>query len=1131
MDIEAWLRELGLERYAHAFRENAIGVDVLPQLTDEHLKDLGLPLGDRLRLLKAVAVLAGRAEPRSAAEARPRASSDTAPAARPAKAERRQLTVMFCDLVGSTELSARLDPEDMGAVIRAYQEGCAEVVRRWDGHIAKYMGDGVLVYFGYPRAHEDDAERALRAGLELVKEVGRLEPMTDLALATRVGIATGLVMVGELIGAGASREETVVGETPNLAARLQALAKPGTVVISQATRRLVGGLFELDDLGPQRLKGFAGPLTAWRVARASLAEGRFEARQAGRLTPLVGREEEISLLLRRWRQASEGEGQVVLLSGEPGIGKSRLVRELRQRVEDESHVRLLYQCSPHHTTSPLHPLIEQLERAAGFARDDPPEVRLDKLETLLARGTDRLDQAVPLIAALLGVPTGERYPAPELTPQRQKQRTLEVLVDQLEGLAAEQPVLLAYEDVHWIDPTTQELLQLAIDRVQRLTVLLLITFRPEFVPPPSGQPHVSALALTRLGRRDGAAMVEQVVGDKTLPAEVSAQIVAKTDGVPLFVEELTKTVLESGLLSDAGDRYELTGPLPPLAIPATLHDSLLARFDRLAPVKEVAQIGAAIGRQFSHALLAAVANWPEAQLHAALDQLVSSELIFRRGVPPEASYSFKHALVQDAAYGTLLKSKRQHLHARIAQVLEKQFPETAEAQPELLAEHLTEAGLIAPAIHHWQRAGERAAGRSANVEAARHLQKGLTLLERLPEGDERDGQELRLLTALGPALMAIQGWCAPAVESLYARARVVASTLGRSADLFPTVWGWWFVAHTRADYDTTADIVNELLHLAESEGEPGLVLQAHHAAWATRMSAGDLAGARDSAEAGIRLYRRETHGQHALVYGGHDPGVCGVAHAAHLLWMLGYPEQAKVRGAEALALARDLGHKDTLAHALWLACELHLYRREVRETAETAEALRVLATEQGLLMYATLGTMLGAWALAGGGQVREALDQLRRGLVTWQDDREAIAPNTVRLAEVCIAAGEADEGLRLVNEALAQITRSRQRLYEAELLRLRGALLLLSPAPDLSAAEVSFRMALAVAREQNARMWELRTATSLARLWDDQGRRSEARDLLAPIFGWFTEGFDTADLKDAKTLLDEWNEPSKSRPH
>ena len=762
LDVACWLAEQGLGHHAEAFAENGIAGDVLRDLTDADLKELGLNLGDRKRLVKAIAAL----------DVWPQVGTAETTAARtaPRDAERRQLTVLFCDLVGSTEVATRLDPEDMGAVMSAYHRATAAVIERFDGHVARYLGDGVLAYFGWPKAHEDDAERAVRAGLGLVDAVARLEPHEEVRLQTRVGVATRQVVVGDLVGEGAARDEAVVGETPNLAARLQTLAAPESVVISQATRRLVRGLFELNDLGPQRLKGFAEPLTAWRVEGEACAEGRFEARQTAGLTPLVGREEEIALLLRRWERARDGEGQVVLLSGEPGIGKSRIVREVREHLAAEPHLQLTHQCSPYHQASPLRPVVEHLERASGFARDDPPEARLDRLEALLARGTDRIDEAVPLIAALLGIPTGARYPALELTPERQKQRTLEALLDRIERSATEQPVLVVHEDVHWIDPTTQELLSLAIERVPRRRILLLITFRPEFVPPWSGRPHVSSLAVTRLGERDGALMVDRVAGEKSLPPEVLALIVRKTDGVPLFVEELTKAVLESGVLADAGDHYELSGPLPPLAIPATLHDSLLARLDHSAAAKEVAQTGAAIGREFPHALLAAVTDRPEYQLREALAHLVSSELVFRRGTAPEATYSFKHALVQDAAYGTLLKSRRQHLHARIAQVLEQQFPEVAESQPALLAHHCTEAGLSSNAVNYRRRAARLAVAKSAHLEAIAEATRGLETLAGLPDGPERRRQELDLQLALGRGFLIAKGEAAPETGSAYSRA-------------------------------------------------------------------------------------------------------------------------------------------------------------------------------------------------------------------------------------------------------------------------------------------------------------------------------------------------------------------------
>jgi class 3 adenylate cyclase/ABC-type transport system involved in cytochrome c biogenesis ATPase subunit len=782
MDVGGWLRSLGLGQAEALFRANEIDADILPELTEVDLEKLDVPLGHRKRLLRAISGLA-------AAEtlAAPAASTGAKPQE---AAERRQLTVMFCDLVGSTALSVRFDPEELREEIRAYQNAVSGVVARYDGFVAKYMGDGVLVYFGYPRAHEDDAERAVRAGLEIAAAVTSLETRGTERLAVRTGIATGLVVVGDLVGEGSAQEQAVVGETPNLAARLQALAQPGQIVIAGATRRLVGDLFRLTDLGRQTAKGFGEPVEAFAVEGVAVTESRFEAVRR-RLTDLVGRAAESALLRERLREAWAGAGQIVLLSGEAGIGKSRLAAQLAAEVADEPHTRLRYQCSPYHRDSVLHPFVVQLGRAARLAAEDPAETQLDKLEAILA--PSRIAETAPLFASLLSIPTGDRYPPLALSAAQQRRLTLAALLDQLEALARQNPVLMLFEDVHWADATSLEVLDLTVERVRGLAVLVLITFRPEYEAPWTGLSHVTSIALDRLAPAEVETLAGHVAG-RPLPAEVTAQIVAKTDGVPLFVEELTKTVIEGGLLVAGPQGWHLDGPLPPFAIPATLQDSLAARLDRLAPVKEIAQIGAAIGREFSYPLLRAVAGRDEPALRAALAQLEEAELLFRSGAPPDARYTFKHALVQDTAYETLLRSRRQILHRQIADALRGEFPAVATADPELVAHHLTQAGLDEPAIEWWGKAGDQALRRSAFKEAAAHFGKAIELADKLAataSSAAPASNRLHLLTRLGNALIGAKGHHAPETTAAFARARELASRAEDASERFSAYYGLW----------------------------------------------------------------------------------------------------------------------------------------------------------------------------------------------------------------------------------------------------------------------------------------------------------------------------------------------------
>jgi TOMM system kinase/cyclase fusion protein len=1060
-------------------------------------------------------------------------------ASAPPEAERRQLTVLFCDLVDSTALASQLDPEDLREVVRAYQDTCAKVIARFEGHIAQYLGDGLLVYFGYPLAHEDDAQRAVRAGLGMLDALGqlntRLGQEKGVQLAVRLGVHTGLVVVGD-VGGGTRQEQLALGETPNLAARLQGVAAPNTLVISAATFHLLGGFFACQPLGTPLLKGFAQPLTLYRVLYESMARSRLEAAGSTGWTPLVGREQEVTVLRERWAQVKDGLGQVVLLSGEAGMGKSRLVQVLQDHVAAEPQTWLTpCQCSPYHQNTALYPLIDLLERVAlRFEREEAPAQKLSKLEGFLVQYGLALAETVPLFAALLSLPLPADYTPLRLSPEQQKQRTLQALLTILRRIAAQQPVLFVMEDLHWVDPSTLELLNLLVDQGPTARILALLTFRPDFSPPWTGRSHLTQVTVHRLPRQQAVEVIRQVAHGKALPPEVVEQIVAKTDGVPLFVEELTKMVLESGLLQERAEGYARTGPLPPLAIPATLHDSLMARLDRLATVKGLAQLGATLGREFSYELLQAVSPWDEETLRRGLSQLVETEFLYQQGLPPQATYLFKHALIQETAYQSLLRSIRQQHHQRIAQVLEARFPDLCETQPELLAHHYTEAGLSAQAVPYWQRAGQRAIERSAHVEAISHLTTALALLTSFPDGPERTQQELALLTALGVPLVLTRGHAAPEVETTYARARELCRQLGDAPQLFSVLLGLMRFYFHRGELATAHDLGEQLLRLAERLDDAGLCVRAHMMLAEVLLWRGEFTRARAHAEQGLARYDPQQHRDHVFRFG-NDSGVgCRVV-GAMALWALGYPDQALQRSEEGLTLAQELAHPFTLGLALQYAARVHQLRREIALTHERTEALIALATAQGFAMWTARGPILRGWALAEQRQVADGLAQIRQGVATWQ----AMGSQTWMLHMTYDAAlmagvyGQMDrpaEGLPVLTEALAHAHPTGERFYEAELHRLQGELLLQSGVrapksggspPHVEEAEACFRQALEIARGQQAKALELRTAMSLSRLWQQQGKQAEARALLALIYGWFTEGFDTADLQEAKALLDE----------
>jgi class 3 adenylate cyclase/predicted ATPase len=1118
MDVGSWLRSLGLGQYEAAFRDSAVDADVLCELSDSDLVQLGVLLGHRKRLLKAIAEL-------------PSADRIAPPTwlAPSTAAERRHLTVMFCDLVGSTALSTRLDPEDMREIIGAYHRCCANLVARNGGFVAKYMGDGVLAYFGYPRAHEHDAERAARAGLALVEALPKLTTAVGVSLQLRVGIATGLVVVGDLIGSGEAQERGVVGETPNLAARLQGIAEPNTVVIAESTRKLLGDLFELEDVGAKDLKGIAGPVRAWVVLRASSAEGRFEALHTTGLTPLVGREEELELLLLRWSRARSGEGQVVLVSGEAGIGKSRLTAALFASLAAEPHTRLRYFCSPQHTDSALHPVISQMERATGLAQDAIPRAKLDKLDAVLAPTSTSIEDAA-LFAEMLSLPNDGRYPVLELTPEQLRRRTLEALTSQLAALARREPILMILEDAHWIDPTSLELFGRTMDQIRTLRILLIVTFRPEFNAPWLGESYITCMALNRLGERETKAIIGRLVGDRELPSDVMAEIIERTDGIPLFVEEMTKAVLEA---EREGAARRTIAAVPPtaLAVPASLHASLMARLDRLGAAKEVAQIGASIGREFSHVLLAALVNKPEAVLGSILDRLIAAGLLFRQGAPPQATYLFNHALVQDIAYGTLLREPRRALHARIAQTLESEFEEIAENQPELLARHCTEAGQMEKAAGLWGKAGHRSLNRSALVEAVAQLTRALTQIAALPSTPALRREQIKLQVALAATLFHVKGYTSPETIMAFERANAMieqAEALGERPQgedallRFSVMYGQWTGNYSAGNHERGTEQARQFLAAAETQALSAPLLVAHRVMGATLANSGKLDDARSHLDRAVALYIPDEHRSLATRFG-QDLGVAALTYRSLVLYRLGYPESALRDAEDALNSAQNLGQAGSLGYAIGMGAILEVLCGRFAPAEARIEELSALSERLGLPFFRSLSTLLRGCIFTATDRADQATQLIVSGLSALASTRVTfLAPfGRTWLARAHAACGRSAEAQDTLSEALDAVSKTNERWDEAEIHRVAGELAVSLLHVDPKVAESHFRRSLAIAGRQRARSFELRAATSLGRLWHNEGRRAEARDLLAPIVGWFTEGFGMSDLVEAKALLEE----------
>jgi predicted ATPase/class 3 adenylate cyclase len=1065
-DLRGWLRAHNLEQLAETFEANDIDVDILPDLTEGDFEKLGVSLGNRRRLLKAIAEGGGAAPPESKPAA---ATASEAPeASEAAGAERRQVTVLFCDMVGSTALSEAVDPELLGALIRRYQDAAAGAIGRYGGFVAKFMGDGVLAYFGFPHAFEDAAERAVRAAIGILAEVEKITRPDGSGLQARVGIATGLVVVGEIIGKGSAQERTIVGETPNLAARLQALAAPDAILISEATQNLLGGLFELESAGTHELKGFARPLPVWRVLREGVIESRFAAIRAGAATPLIGRAQEMGLLLDRWRLARQGEGQVVTLIGEAGIGKSRLIEALQGAIAGEPHGLIYWQCSPYHNDNALYPIIHHMSRTAGFVAGDAPAARIEKLGALFSQRAAADPAAVPLLAELLSIPGAPPVPGSP-TPAQRKMATIALLADEIVRLGETNTMLLIVEDAHWIDASTLELLTRIADGIARARLLVVVTARPDFAPPWLARGQATLLTLGRLGRTDCADLIAGIAASHGLSGDTVAAIVEKTDGVPLFVEELTKTVMES-----AGEDGA--------AVPATLKDSLMARLDRLGDARETAQIAAVIGRHFALPLLEAVTPKQGAELQAALARLVSAGIVFPEGRSTEQRFSFKHALLRDAAYESLLLARRREWHERTARALEEHFPDAAANEPELVAHHFAEAGLIEKACDYRMRAGDRALSRSAYLEAVANFSAGLKFADTLPELRERQRRQLDFLLKLGPALGIIHGMQGEAAEETYRRAGEIAEQIGQSGALYRAKWGLWLVANLGRKTALARERADELLKLAQQSNDGDQLLEAYHCRWSTAFFRGEVAEALADSRIGIATYDIVKHRHLGPAFGGHDAGVCAFAVHCNAVQLSGEPEEAKNVAARTIALAEALDHPFSLAHALHNV-SLGLQLAGDREgTLAASQRAVALADKFGLFAYGASSLVLAGWASAAGSGIADAAGLIDAKIAAATSAGPVPQYYLGVAAEVLLAAGRARDALAHLDRAIAGVEEPGVGFYLPEIHRLRGECLLALDRHNKDKARQAFTMASDIAQRHGAIIFQRRAAASLTEL-------------------------------------------------